>query len=353
MANGRSVGRGGASPNVGRVGAKPDWTCGSFGGNVCKATKTPYLNFGRRETCLKCGLHKGSCNATNVLPKTPSVSVYGPQGANRKMADELSKAKKEIAELKKGKGQLVVETVSEEEDNPDKIKLDRLRKDVQSIKKCTFEGADKLLEGLQAQIKGLEAQGFHGKPLLEQSKIVQAKLAKCRKDEEGIQKRLDGNIEAMAALSKLIDEDREKGTEKQTEIQDLTVQANDLNAKMAGAEPGELSGPAKSSGKGEPSFDPVVVKAAFVQQGLSSEHADIVNVVLRQLGILTPAAETAGGAGMAGAEKTKEKTNDSSADADGDLEMEWKELVAEGWEDDATKKEVWIKVQQKKRKTTA
>ena len=306
---------------------------------MCSTTKTAFLNFGRNTHCFKCTKHKGQCNAVNVVPASPSVSAK-EKAAHKKKDDRIASLEKQLASKK----QEVVEEQVEEEggDAALRTRLEGLRRDAKRLHGCENDGLQQFLSGINDEIADIEVQITQGKPLSEQSKIVQSKLAKLRKEQEGRQRGHDSDIKAYAALGEKIQKDKEWLEEKAKQIQELTTQANSLNVQRAGP-----------AGKGEvvpgalfKVLSDEEAGAAFTQQGLGAEHLPSVLAVLRNLGVVPPGAPP-GGSG-AGAKQEK----DEDLDEEGDFEMQWKEFVdAAGIQDDVEKKEAWITVQKKKRKT--
>jgi hypothetical protein len=299
-------------------------------------------------------LHKGSCNITNVKPAAPSVSSK-ELASKRSLEGQLAKTQKEIAVLRKPK--VVVEAIVEEgADTQTKEKLATLRNNAKFLRSCVGPGFEKQLEDITGQIRELEAQVTQGKPWAEQSKIVQSKLAKERKGEEATQETIEADTLALAALSEKIDRSREKLEEHQLRIQDLTSQANVLNDKMAGTDASESVGTAKDTGD---VVTPDAIGQAFAQQGLDPDNVEKVKAVLAGFRIFLPAAPAPpspplGVKGSQGGQVT-EPAIDPAIDPDGDFDMEWQTLVADGIvsEDSEEKKGNWIKIQQKKRKTAA
>jgi hypothetical protein len=288
----------------------------------------------------------------------PSVSTK-KKSAKKSLEGQLAKAQKEIAELKKQK--VVIEPVVEDDaDTTTKDKLEGLRKNAKNLRNCVGAPFEKLLEDVNAEIRALEVQVTQGKPLLEQSKIVQSKLARERKDEDAIQETIEVDTLALAELSKQLDRSREKLEEKQLRIQELTAQANDLNVKMAGTEVNEGMGAAKAPG-GVVSAE--AVGEAFLQQGMDADNVEKVKAVLQHAGFRiflpnsssppSPPLGAVKGDKGEGGESVTVAAKGPIVDADGDLAMEWDDLVAEGAVDDtAEKKEKWFTVA-KKRKTVA
>jgi hypothetical protein len=159
----------------------------------------------------------------------------------------------------------------------------------------------------------------------------------------------------LAELSKKIDRSREKLEEHQARIQELTSQANELNDKMAGTDASENLGTAKGIGAAVTSGD---IGQAFALQGMDAENIERVKAVLAAFKIFLPAVPVPPGNALAASlplGTQGEKVAEPAIDPDGDFDMEWQTMVADGavQEDTEENKENWIKVQQKKRKTAA